>query len=181
MTIVVGVESKEGVTLAADRQRTGWTAAYIADMPKVHLAAPWLGIGVSGSSRIADIVRYTISEDFLKRNPLNDNVHQWLVTELVPKLRTAAKDQGALNRTNEVEDTHSNILVAVGNKLYHVSSDWQVFRRDHGYDAIGSGFSYALGSLFRSAVPDAVLACSAAKEFDSACGGPVDVIRTVAP
>lgn len=189
MTVIVGIETPNGVVIGGDRQRTGGTRAIIADHAKVELWAPWLGFGNSGSPRFSDVIRYAVKPEWLTAERTQAAIkdpRKWLITELVPRLREATKEAGTLHREHETEDTYSSTLIGIRGQLYHCSADWQIFRRQEHYDAVGCGQGYALGHLHAWAgthplTAEAVSAAIAtACHFDSACGGPVDLI-TVAP
>jgi len=147
VTCVVAVSRRTSALLAADTQGTTPTTYQRADRAdtKVFNLAPWLAIGGSGSYRAIQIVRYHIdARDWSL--PAEHDRHGWAVTTLVPALRTALRDNGALRVENGVEqgDTY---LVAVGRSIFIVYSDWQVAAPRTPYAAIGAGDDIAVGYL----------------------------------
>jgi ATP-dependent protease HslVU (ClpYQ) peptidase subunit len=70
-----------------------------------------------------------------------------------------------------------NVLVGFENRLYEILSDFQLNEVYGDYLSIGSGASYALGSLYtsrrvKSAEKRVTLALQAACFFDTSCGPP---------
>jgi ATP-dependent protease HslVU (ClpYQ) peptidase subunit len=97
--------------------------------------------GYAGSYRFPDIVEYHTK--FPKRGPKDDD-RGYLVSKLLPAIRDSLKAYEFI-RQDEVLDQQA--LIGYRGKLYQLSSDFSVIRAAHGYAAIGSGMSVALGSL----------------------------------
>lgn len=90
-------------------------------------------------------------------------------------------DDQSRNDDAPFADLDSSFLVATGDRIFSVSSQMSVSRFLK-YQAIGSGDEFALGALHAlydrgfSARELAVAAVESAITFDSACGGPVEVL-----
>lgn len=71
----------------------------------------------------------------------------FMVTGFIDAVRTILTNGGYKQVKDGVEQG-GTFLVGVRGRLYQVGSDFQVGRARAGYDACGSGYMVALGSLF---------------------------------
>ena len=111
---------------------------------KVFFRTTQLLIGCSHSFRMTQIVRYALD---LPRTPPNTIYsHQWMVREFIPWLRKALADGGWIHKENERE-SGGTLLVGLHGHLFTIHTDFQVAESANGFDAIGCGGQYALGSL----------------------------------
>lgn len=102
-------------------------------------------IGYSSSYRLGQIVRYRLQ---LPEHPAGMSDMAYMVTMFVESLRSCQRDSGVLSKTNEVEVSEGNLLVAYNHALYEIQSDHQVAIPADGYAAIGSGYAVALGAFY---------------------------------
>lgn len=181
MTCIVGVSTAKGAILAADTQGTtpGTFQRADRDDGKVFLLAPWLGVGSAGSYRHLQVVRYHVdARDWTLPAPADR--HRFAVTALVPALRTALRDNGALKVDSGVEEG-GTFLVAIGRSLFVIYSDWQVATPRTPFAAIGAGDDIALGYLTRGKRlrrSDACRAILAAHTHNGSVNGHVTVVET---
>lgn len=149
MTCIVGVQHATGVYIGGDSAGiSGWQLTHRAD-PKVFRVGDFL-CGIAGSFRMGNLLRYMFSPPAL---PTNDaDLDHYMVVEFIPALRTCMAEGGYRKRDNDVETLHDgSFLVGVRGRLYDIDEDFQVGQSSTGYNAIGSGSSVALGSLYSTA------------------------------
>lgn len=201
MTIVVGIEHEDGVTLAADRQGSSQSYARIRQDVKVWKVHQELAIGGWGDNRLLQSLRHT-SPPELPIVP-RPSMERWLVRNFIDWLRKHLRGNGALKVSDGIEQMTSEagagFLIAARGELWEVASDFQVIRTVEPFTAGGSGARYALGALgamlggddpplsHRDLKPDsrrdlaakiATNAVAIAARFDNNVGGPTDVVHT---
>jgi ATP-dependent protease HslVU (ClpYQ) peptidase subunit len=103
---------------------------------------------------------------------------KYMCTVFVDSIRDSLKDAG-FARDEKGEEIGGNFLVAYDNELFQIESDYQVGRTINSYAAIGSGYSYALGSIFTSEEDDSEtrikIALAAAANFNTTVRAPFTV------
>lgn len=180
MSVVVGLVGEDGIYLGADGQATdGWQRIEMV-APKVFRCPP-LVIGCVGTMRLIQILStFLVLPKSDGHDPLD-----FLVRHFVPAVQGILREHDCL----QVKDGSAEIagececLIAAGNGLFRLSTDFQVIEREGGYDAIGSGAEYALGALEAlrshdlpgSSVVEA--AVKAAIAFHMGCGGRITVLK----
>ena len=79
---------------------------------------------------------------------------------------------------------NSVILLAIKGEIYFIANDLCILKRSDGFDAIGSGKEYALGSLFSTKDQDfeagkkVLTALKAAVRYNNGCAAPFRVYHT---
>ena len=168
MTCIIGIVGKDRVWMAADSiGSNGWNKAHRTDA-KLFRNGPFL-IGFTSSYRMGQLIRY----DFKPPQPSGDP-HRFMVSKFIPGVRKCLKDGGFLT-TKDGVDQGGEFLVAVGSKIFHIQSDFQVGESSDGFDACGSGSDFALGSLWTSTGTERFrlkLALEAAERYIITVGGP---------
>jgi hypothetical protein len=148
MTCIVGIETPDGVLLGGDSAGlSGWVRTHRAD-PKVFAHGDGYVIGFTTSFRMGQLIRYADLPKPLDRH--GDDLDRFMATELVDAVRKALKDGGWAARDKDREDA-GTFLAGVNGRLFKVADDYQVGRSLDGYDAAGSGWELALGSLHTTA------------------------------
>jgi len=106
------------------------------------------------------------------------------VYELPDAIREHMSHKGTLMiGENQVQMHNTNFLVGYQGKLYEILIDFQMNEIKGGFTAIGSGSTFALGSLYTSKQfslhPEEriEIALEAACEYDMACGRPFHIER----
>ena len=177
MSTVVGLKTENGIIIGADSRATT-PDGEIRPTPckKLFRNGPYL-IGFIGSVRGGQIL---YPEHFKPPK----NVH-----EFSDALRAQCAEKGCLGVGDESQTSvHGcNFLIAYKKRLYEILIDFQMNEIEK-YGSVGSGSSYALGSLYTTEDVDnfiefdaesrVKLALDAAAKFDSCTGGPF-VIKTL--
>lgn len=177
MSVVVGVESKDGVWLAADSRLSDYAEA-TAVTGKLFRTDSGLAFGVVGSLQHAQLIKYFLDVDppypAEKEDPM-----KWIVTKLVPALKNLCKEHDIWEWTKKSE-RGLMLLTVINGMLYGIQEDWTVWRALEGYSAIGSGSSAALGSLYTSYEYEpkdrCILAVEAATKHAPSCGEPIHTL-----
>lgn len=172
MTVIVGVAHQGKVYMGGDRGMSD--KEFIGSMlaPKVRKIGQLL-IGYSasqGTGLLAYMANYSV--------PNADNIEAWLRIEFCDAYQKAAE---LFKIDINTEDNGADLLVGVAGRLFEISTeDWSV--AEYSEIATGSGFSYAMGSLYttrtwidtpRNRVREAV---NAAIRYSPSCQGPVDIL-----
>lgn len=137
-------------------------------------------IGFAGSFRMGQILQY--SKGLLDVNA--QCTHKYMVTKFIPRVIEIFDKSGFIKRDEEGSVTGDAFLLAYRTKLFQIDNDFQVAESLCGYDAIGSGYEYALGSLSStenlsiSPVQRVYLALKAASKFGVGIGAPFHVLCT---
>jgi ATP-dependent protease HslVU (ClpYQ) peptidase subunit len=149
VTVVVGVRHRAGVVLAADSATTTtWSGRQnesAAERPKAFSRNELVAVASCGSVRISQVLHYGVTVPRI--DPCKDEL-EWAVTELIPAVRTALRDAGALHVSNGVDDLdNSSFLLAVRARLFTVYTDLQVAEYVQPWACTGSGGEVASGHL----------------------------------
>ena len=137
--------------------------------PKVGVRNGWI-YGFAGTFGIGQLIE-CIDLPSLDRD---EDVYTYIRLSVVERLRNAID---TFSRDNEENTT--DWLIGCRGRLFEMSSaDWGVC--EVSYTSIGSGFPYALGSLYTSIRTKDVekrlrMAISAAIEYSPSCRGPIDI------
>jgi ATP-dependent protease HslVU (ClpYQ) peptidase subunit len=75
------------------------------------------------------------------------DVEEYLVTRLVNAVRDCLKAGGYAKKEDEREEG-GNFLIGYRSRLFEMVDDYHVSEPVNGYEAVGSGAKYALGSLY---------------------------------
>lgn len=123
-------------------------------------------IGFAGSVRTGQLLKAEYFE-------VPDDVH-----ELADAIRGHLGVKGSLATSDDqLSVQNCNFLVGFKGRLYEILTDFQLNEVYGDFLSIGSGSTYAMGSLFtskrvKSGEKRVLLALRAAVEFDSRCGPP---------
>lgn len=144
MTCIVGLVHKSTVYLGGDSAGVRGSDLTPRRDEKVFVKGPFI-YGFAGSFRLGQILRYKFDPPAQDAN-LDD--HAYLATDYLDTLRQMLERNGFLRKDNEVVSTGGIFLVGYRRNLYAVEHDFQVAEFIDEHFAIGSGSSYALGSLY---------------------------------
>jgi ATP-dependent protease HslVU (ClpYQ) peptidase subunit len=142
MTCIVGLEHDGRVTIGADSAAVEGTRITARSDPKVFVVGPYL-IGFTDSFRMGQVLRFCLDVPE-QASTVDDFEH--LVTVFVDAVRSCLKDAGVA-REDHGEESGGTFLVGYRGTLYCVDSDYQVAVALCGFEAIGCGEEFALGSL----------------------------------
>lgn len=141
MTCIVGVVKGSTVTIGADSAGVdGWEVTSRSDS-KVFLRGDYL-VGFTTSFRMGQLIRYV----FEPPAPDDRDQLEFMVMAFIPALRTCL-EAGGFGKVEHGVATGGGFLVGVRGRLFEVGQDYQVGESHHGYGAVGSGSSVALGAL----------------------------------
>ena len=137
MTVIAAIRTPTSILMGGDSaQHTNGSIALVA-APKVFMNGDCV-FGVSGSPRLAEILKYEFSPPC---KTVNASWDQFLARSFVPKLKAAlGAELGLIDK--------SGILVGTkGGGIFEVTGNWFVKQSCEQYAAIGSGGDWALGSF----------------------------------
>ena len=148
MTCIVGMVDKKrgGVVMGADSIGSdGWTKGIIAS-PKIFTiktSSNRLTIGYTSSFRMGQILQY-----HLKVPPHDFNIgdEEYIVTKLIPAIRSTLKDHGYSKVENNVE-RGGVFLVGYRRSIFKIQSDFSVLHYLSGFAAVGSDETFAIGAM----------------------------------
>jgi ATP-dependent protease HslVU (ClpYQ) peptidase subunit len=181
MTCIVGIEHGRGVTIGVDSLASTDDVTVLRDDPKLFRVGPYL-IGSSGSVRTTQLLQHA----FKPPRPDIRDLHRFMVTDFVDALRECLSIGDALRYESQVAAMPGAFLVGVAGSVYAVEGDLQVGRLAYGYNTVGSGEPFALGSLHTTATMDigpvrrVRLALAAAAEHNPFVRAPF-TIKTMKP
>ena len=143
MTCIVGLEYKGGVIIGGDSAGVAGSQIQLTTTPKVFKLSNML-IGYTWSFRMGQIIQYAQNVPKPKKQESN---YEYLINGFVPFIRGIFKDAGWL-RTEDLRDEGGQFLVGIHGQLFQINSDFSVLRMKNGFDAVGSGAAYALGTIY---------------------------------
>jgi hypothetical protein len=191
MTCIAGwIEENGKVWVAGDSAETAGTSLFLRTTPKAFSRTEdgieWI-FAISGIARGSQLLKYELclpsSEGF---NP--DDVCEFVVTKLAPKIRDLFFEKGFLKKTNGVEEMDCPIMVGVRGHLFIIDPLFFVRENPENYATIGNGGTIAQGVLWASKRMEGMktlspkerllLALKAAEETTTSVKSPFHVIST---
>lgn len=172
MTILAGLTDKGKVYMAADRSMSDSNFISSLAKPKIRKVGPYL-IGYSGSLGTGQLTTYATYPEIN-----TTNLEAWMRIQFCGALQKAA-DEFKIDINSD--DNGADLLVGIKGRLFEVSTiDWSVGEYD--MIATGSGFPFAMGSLYATRYTDdpvwrVMEAVKAAIKYSPSCVGPVDVLK----
>lgn len=143
MTAIVGLVDAGHAWIAGDTGCfRGWSRHTIGGTGKIFRNKECV-IGLAGRAVDAQLIEHVLVPPAVEDLELK----QWAITEFVPALREVLKDNGRLEVKNGIERGDSLFMLGIRDRLFQVGEDFYVSERVHGFDAVGCGEEYALGSL----------------------------------
>ena len=172
MTCIVGVVDGNRVVIGGDSAGVGGLHLQIRKDPKVFRNGPFL-FGCTSSFRMIQLLQYAFVPPPHHPPELDDSA--FMATAFVNAVRDCLKDGGFAAKDRDVE-SGGTFLVAYRGRLYEVADDYQVGEMADPYNAVGCGYSYALGSLYATEGQDAearvTKALEAAERHNAGVRGP---------
>ena len=170
MTCIVGLERDGVVYMGGDSAgASGWDITSQV-LPKVFIVGEFI-IGYTSSFRMGQLLQYHLSVK--PREQMDD--HAYMVTVFAEAVRSLLKEHG-YSRVENNEETGGIFLVGYHGHLYKVTDEFSVLRNTDGYNSVGCGQSFALGSmrvLEKSDPLEAIRkALETAEHFSSGVRGP---------
>jgi ATP-dependent protease HslVU (ClpYQ) peptidase subunit len=170
MTVIVGIAHNNKIYIGGDRgaSESGYLGA--SSNPKVFRTGDLL-IGGSGSSGTMQLIQ---SLQYSKPDP--KDLNRWIRMDFCRTIQ----DQADTWKIDLADRALSDFLLGVEGRLFEISTeDWSAF--EYTEIATGSGYHYALGSLYstrdwenpRQRVKEAL---QAAIRFSGECAAPIDIL-----
>ena len=146
MTCIVGIEITEAewpiVIIGGDCASSDRHHITPHARPKVFGNGSFI-MGYTTSFRFGQLLEHAFTAP---EHPEGMDDHKYLCTLFVDAMRDCLKQAGYSKVDNNVE-TGGDALLGYRGVLYTIYSDFQISRNTHGFDAVGSGYLPALGSL----------------------------------
>jgi ATP-dependent protease HslVU (ClpYQ) peptidase subunit len=147
MTCIVGLRTSNITILSADSMGSGELVSERYTTEKIFKLVDsrntTMLVGFQGSYRIGDIIKYCLDiPDIPKRN-----INKYMVREFIPSLITALDEGGCLLQQEDKGIKGGECIIGVRDKLFLIQDDFSVLEPQAKFTSIGSGFTYALGSL----------------------------------
>jgi ATP-dependent protease HslVU (ClpYQ) peptidase subunit len=150
MTCILGMTHGDKVYIGADSiSVSGWDKNTIGDDKVFTMQTDWatsaptqsLLIGVGGSPRIAQVLRYHVSL------PASGSYSDlYLIREFVPRLRAALLEHGQLQTADGAQKMDAQMLVGLKGTLYHIGGDFQVQAFQECMVGVGVASDFAVGA-----------------------------------
>lgn len=148
MTCVVGVRTMQGVYIGGDSASTNdsglQTILATSKVFYIGEESNRMLLGCTTSCRMMQLLHYELQ---LPAYEAGMDVEAYMVTRFVNAVRTCLKDGGFAQKEDEKE-SGGNFLIGYRGRLFEVQDDYQVSEPTNGYEAVGSGAKFALGSLY---------------------------------
>lgn len=180
MTCIVGmVDDDKTIWIGGDAAAVGGYSVAAYANTKVWRAGEFL-FGFTGSFRLGQVLQYGFLPPARR---FDQDTYAYMVTDFVAAVRETCKEHGCLITSAEGLDGFDGSAVMVGydKHLFVIYDDLQVQESSRGYDALGTGEEYALGSVFSSEHLDTqeriTLALEAAANFSKGVQPPFTIER----
>lgn len=148
MTCIVGITDPKTkkIYIGADSTASdGWRKSDLIT-PKVFILQNKFLIGFTTSFRMGQVLQYDFTPPPHKRG---SSVDKYMVSVFIKALRKCYLDSGFASKNNEKE-RGGECLIGYKGHLFRIQDDYSVLETLHYYDAVGSGYLVALGSLYTS-------------------------------
>lgn len=145
MSCVVGIVRRGGILIGADMYSCRENRVITNIDQKVFNIQDKMLIGYSGHRRAGQVVEQELHVP-RKRKAWTDM--QFLTKSILPQIARSIRKHRLYEDDTKKTPPDINFLVAYMGILYRVEPDLAISIPKDGYDAIGAGEEYALGSLF---------------------------------
>jgi ATP-dependent protease HslVU (ClpYQ) peptidase subunit len=136
------------VLLAGDIQGTGGNNKIIHTQAKVF-RRNGIVIGYTTSYRFGQLLEHVLPDPVPPKR--DEEIYRWLVAILIPNIRKVMKEELGLQADDDgsgYKIPGGEALIGVHGQLWYLQDDFSVLRSVEGFSAVGSGYEYALGSIF---------------------------------
>lgn len=173
MTVIAAIVKDNTIYMGGDR---GYSDSHIissSTQPKIFEIGSYL-IGYAGNSGIAQSVIHNFEFPAVgKTTNINKHMHK----VFIPALRSFFTDNNI--KLPDGDDDGTGFIVGLKGRLYEIDlSDFQCV--EYSEVSIGSGSSYAYGSLYTSIDKDPIerigMAIGSAIMYSPTCQGPMDIL-----
>lgn len=175
MTCIAGFTDKKNVWIGGDSAGVaGYNLTVRADK-KVFIKDDFI-FGFTSSFRMGQLLRYKLAIPFHKPNI---STEEYLYTEFIEAVRECFKS-GGYTKVDSNRESGGCFLFGYRGRLFLVDDDFQIGESYNGYDAVGCGKGFALGSLYSSSgTPENRVrkALEAAEAFSAGVRSPFLILR----
>ena len=142
MTCIVAISDGRSVYMGGDSAAVEVETNLVTSRiePKVFIQGDYI-IGYSGSFRFGKVVEYSCQLP----KPDYKDIHKFMNTQFVNAVRESAEEN---KLENSEEKDSAELLIGLHGRIFELNSDWHIGEDLNNFNAIGSGSSFALGSLF---------------------------------
>ena len=147
MTTIIGVQGPSWAVIGYDSRVVDDGAGsriytLTKDSPKIFQNGPYL-LGAAGDMRAINILSHVFKPP-APGNLKGTRLDKFMATQFLSELKSCF-EEASYGKDGEHE---SSILVVVHGRVYEIGEDYAWCHDETGIYAIGSGSSYALGSLY---------------------------------
>lgn len=151
MTCIVGLEwNNNAVYIGGDSASVSGSHLDKTRLRKVFKVSNQYGnkliIGYTTSFRMGQLLQYSLK---LPKHNKHKSDLEYLATDFIYQIRKSFKD-GGYSTISQNEEEGGFFLVGYKDTLYKVNSDFHINTSKNGFDAVGSGKKFALGSIYTS-------------------------------
>ena len=139
-------------------------------------------LGFSGSIRDLNLLQY--AKNLIDKRDEPNIDYEYIITKFVPNVQKLFSNNGRNTNDKGVDSIDSYYLLGYKDKMWLIDFDYCVLLEKESYNSIGSGKSYALGSLKTTEklnltpIERIRLALQSASKFDTGVAPPFYIINT---
>jgi ATP-dependent protease HslVU (ClpYQ) peptidase subunit len=179
MTCIVGLVEKDAVYIGGDSAGVGGLDITVRAQSKVFQNGPFL-MGYTSSFRMGQLLQYAFDPPV---RTVSQDVYGYMVTTFADAVRECLKGGGYARKDNDVE-AGGTFLVAYEGRLFTIEDDYQVYETADGFNAVGCGADYALGSMHVTGYMNPEgrirMALETSAHFSAGVRGPFTVLKVAA-
>jgi ATP-dependent protease HslVU (ClpYQ) peptidase subunit len=173
MTCIVAISDNGKVYMGGDRGHSDSHTLVSSTQPKIFDVGSYL-IGYAGNSGIGQAVIYNFEYPAVGKT---HNIDRHMLKVFIPALRLFFKENDI--KIPEDDENNAGFIVGVKGRVYEIDiSDFQCIEYEE--VSIGSGSSYAYGSLYTSidlpAKDRVEKAIQSAINYSPTCKAPIDIL-----
>jgi len=143
MTCIVAWKKEGKIYIGGDSAGSSGGYVAIRKDPKVFSVGPYV-FGFTHSFRMGQLLMTAWRPPVRTKSDIND--YKFMCTKFINSVRKCFYQGGFLHKPGDREEGGC-FFVGYNGQLYMIDSDFQVGIPEHGYDAIGCGRDFALGTL----------------------------------
>jgi ATP-dependent protease HslVU (ClpYQ) peptidase subunit len=144
MTCIVGIVDKKRkkVIIGGDSAGVSGYNITIRKDVKVFKNGDFV-IGCTTSFRMIQLLQFSFKPPKIGKK----DIHEYMCTDFINRVRECFKEGGYLQKWTDGDEKGGEFLVAYKDRLFKISTDFQVGENLDGMDACGCGMEFALGAL----------------------------------
>ncbi len=179
MTCVVGVKQNDKIVFGSDSAASDSDSIVHMRGPKIFLVSSTGNrkekMGYAGDLRPGMLVKAT-----WKFPPKSQSlsIEQYIHYTIPKSLRELFQNNGCLNKNDDIESVDTDFIFTYNNNIYIMEGNFAIWQTTDEFASIGSGSTYALGSLFTTEKYDldakdrVMTALKSASEYSTSVSAP---------